>query len=117
MNLQSMNYPHRVLALMLTLAAGLPALSQAASLQELEQRCQQAREAKIAPLREAAIRECSTAQRSSRSLADCQRIHANFGQGGGVIGGGVRPPMFIELPECVAYFEAQDQQNRGSSRR
>jgi hypothetical protein len=112
-----MNSVRRALAIMLTLTAGVPALSQAASLEVLEQRCQQAREAKIAPLRDAAIRECATNPRSSRSLADCQRIHTNFGQGGGVVGGGFRAPMFIDEPECVEFFEAQDRQRSNSSRR
>jgi nanoRNase/pAp phosphatase (c-di-AMP/oligoRNAs hydrolase) len=112
-----MNSVRRTLAIMLTLAAGVPALSQAASLEVLEQRCQQAREAKIAPMREAAIKECATSQRSSRTLADCERIHTNFGQGGGVVGGGFRAPMFIDLPECVEFFKAQDQQRSNSSRR
>lgn len=115
--MQSINYPRRALAIMLTLAAGLPALSQATSLEELEQRCQVAREAKIAPLREAAIQECAAAPRTSRSLADCQRIHANFGQGGGISNGNFRAPMFIDLPECVAFFQAQDSQARSGSRR
>jgi hypothetical protein len=112
-----MNYARRSIAIMLTLVAILPALSQAASLQVLEQRCQAAREAKIAPLREAAIERCVTARRSSRSPAACERIYADLGQGGGLVDGGFRAPMFIDLPECVEYFEAQDRERRNSSRR
>ena len=112
-----MNYARCATAILLALAGSLPAFSQAASLQELERRCETAREAKIAPLREAAIRDCASANRSSRTLADCQRIHVDFGQGGGVVGGGFRAPMFIDLPQCVEFFKAQDQQRRNSSRR
>lgn len=116
MKVQSMNYTHRVLALLLTLVAGAPALSQAASLQELEQRCQQAREAKISPLRETAIQDCVNANRSSRTLAECQRMNADFGQGGGIVGGGFRTPMFNDLPPCVEYFRARDAQNSSTRR-
>jgi nanoRNase/pAp phosphatase (c-di-AMP/oligoRNAs hydrolase) len=112
-----MNYAYCAKAILLTLAVCMPALTQAASLEQLDQRCQAAREAKIAPMREAAIKECASGARSSRSLADCQRIHVDFGQGGGVVGGGFRAPMFIDLPECVEFFEAQDAQRRNSSRR
>jgi nanoRNase/pAp phosphatase (c-di-AMP/oligoRNAs hydrolase) len=112
-----MNHCRPWIALLLTLATALPALSQAASLELLEQQCEKAREAKIAPLREAAIERCISARRSSRSPAACERIYADFGQGGGTVDGGFRAPMFIDLPPCVAYFDARDQQRRNSSRR
>lgn len=101
----------------LALIAGPPAFSQAASLEELRQRCEEAREEKIAPLREAAIEECVSARRSTRTRADCERIYAGFGQGGGTVDGGARPGMFIDLPECIEYFEALNRQRSGGSRR
>lgn len=101
----------------LALAGGPPAFSQTASLEELRQRCQEAREEKIAPLREAAIEECASGRRSTRTRADCERLYADFGEGGGTVDGGARPAMFIDLPECVEYFEAEDRQRTGGSRR
>ena len=107
--------PVRLMTL-LALVAGLPAFSQAASLEELRQRCEAAREAEIAPLREAAIEECASRPRNSRTREDCERMYADFGGGGGTIDGGARPAMFIDLPECVEYFEALDRQRTGSRR-
>jgi hypothetical protein len=101
----------------LALAAGSPAFSQEASLEELRQRCEAAREQRIAPLREAAIEECASRHRSSRTRADCERIYVGFGEGRGTVDGGSRPPMFMDLPECVEYLEAQDAQRGSGSRR
>jgi hypothetical protein len=105
------------MAIMLTLLGCTPAISLAASIEELGQRCQKAREMKIAPLREAAIEDCINRRRTSRSPATCERLNKDFGQGGGIVGGGFRAPMFIDLPECVEYFETQDNQRVRSSRR
>lgn len=90
------------------------------SLEELRQRCEAAREAKLAPLREEAIQECVARPRSTRTRAECEEFYRDFGQGGGTVGGGFRAPMFIDVPECQAYFAEQDRQNeasRGRSRR
>lgn len=87
------------------------------SLEEMERRCQDARERNIAPLRQAAIEECVSRRRNSRTREHCERLYEGFGQGGGTVNGGVRAGMFIDLPECVEYFEAQDRQrNRRRSR-
>jgi hypothetical protein len=105
------------LVVLFALAVGSPALSQTVPLAELQQRCEDAREEKIAPLREAAIEECVSSRRSTRGRAECERIYADFGEGGGIVGGARRPPMFLELPECVEYFEARNRQRREGSRR
>jgi len=105
------------LVVLVALAVGSPAFSQTVPLAELQQRCQDAREEKIAPLREAAIEECVSNRRSIRGRAECERLYADFGEGGGTVGGARRPPMFLELPECVEYFEARNRQQRDSSRR
>lgn len=105
------------LVVLFALAAGSPAVSQPVPLAELQQRCQEAREEKIAPLREAAIDACASSRRSTRGRAECERIYADFGEGGGTVGGDRRPPMFLELPECVEYLEARNRQERDGSRR
>lgn len=90
------------------------------SLEELRQRCEAAREAKLAPLREEAIQDCVSRPRSTRNRAQCEEFYRDFGQGGGTVDGGFRAPMFIDVPECQAYFAEQDRQNaanRGRSRR
>ncbi len=88
-----------------TLAASPSAFCEDALLEELRQRCQEARQSKIAPLREAAIEECVSSDRSGRTREDCERLNEGFGEGAGS-----RPGMFLDLPECVEYFDAQDRQ-------
>jgi hypothetical protein len=111
------NYALYCMASMLSFLLCAPAIARAASVEELGQRCQKAREMHIAPLRAAAIEDCANRRRSSRSLAACERMHADFGAGGGTVDGGFRAPMFIDLPECVEYFAAQDRQRERRSRR
>ena len=100
----------------LILASGA-ALGGDASLEALRQRCEAAREARLAPLREQAIDECVSRPRSTRTRAQCEEFYRDFGQGGGTVGGGFRAPMFIDVPECQAYFAEQDRQNQASSGR
>jgi hypothetical protein len=100
------------LILLSALAAAPPVLVAEGSLEEMRQACEDARESRIAPLREAAIQDCVSAPRTSRSREDCERIYAGFGSGGGTVGGTARTPMFMDLPECVEYHEAQNQQRR-----
>ncbi len=87
------------------------------SLEEMGQRCQEARERNIAPLRQAAIEECVSRRRTLRTREDCERMYEGFGEGGGTVNDGFRAGMFIDLPECIEYFEEQDRQrNRRRSR-
>jgi len=102
--------------LSLFLASGV-ALGGEASLEQLRQRCEAAREVKLAPLREQAIQDCVSRPRSTRTRAQCEEFYRDFGQGGGTVGGGFRAPMFIDVPECQEYFAAQDRQNRAGRRR
>jgi hypothetical protein len=88
-----------------------------ASLEELRQRCEAAREVQLAPLREQAIQDCVSRPRSTRTRAQCEEFYRDFGQGGGTVGGGFRAPMFIDVPECQEYFAEQDRQNQAGSRR
>lgn len=88
-----------------------------ASLEELRQRCEAAREAKLAPLREQAIEDCVSRPRSTRTRAQCEEFYRDFGQGGGTVDGGFRAPMFIDVPECQEYFAEQDRQNQAGSGR
>lgn len=112
-----MNPLFRCIVFTLPLAFALSGIAYADSVEALDQRCQKAREAKIAPLREAAIERCVSARRPARSPAACERFYADYGQSGVTIHGVFRAPMFNDLPECVAYFEARDRQRRTGSRR
>jgi hypothetical protein len=77
------------------------------SLSDLDNRCNDAREIEIAPLKSAEIERCKEQPRSDPAF--CERSNADFGEGGRTITGAVRPRMFDTLPECV---EALQERNR-----
>lgn len=112
-----MNKASLFLLVLPALTVNSQAFGEDVSLEEMGQRCQEARERNIAPLRQAAIEECVSRRRTLRTREDCERMYEGFGQGGGTVNSGFRAGMFIDLPECVEYFEAQDRQrNRRRSR-
>jgi len=78
----------------------------ATTLNELEQRCESAREVKLAPLREDAIKECTEQQRNTQEY--CMRFYRDFGAGGKAKSGVYRPRMFNDIPECQTFYEAKD---------
>lgn len=100
------------LLILAALAASQIAFCSDADLDQLRQQYQQAREARIAPMREKAIEDCLAERRSTRTREDCERIYSDFGEGSATAGGGFRQAMFSDLPECVTYFEAEDRQRR-----
>ncbi|MGK9066144.1 hypothetical protein [Stutzerimonas chloritidismutans] len=71
---------------------------------ELDQRCEAAREVKLAPLREAAFEDCMRSTRNSRADTECQR--KTVGENGNRAGG---TPRFYDLPACVEAFEHKRQ--------
>ncbi len=68
---------------------------------DLDRRCEDAREKKIAPLREAEISKCKEDGGRTTDPAWCERHYADYGNGGKTISGTFRPRMFNDLPECV----------------
>ena len=77
------------------------------SLAALDQRCEVAREKKIAPLREAEIQQCKQDRRNDPNY--CETFNADYGDYGRTASGVMRPRMFDDLPECV---EAMNERNR-----
>jgi hypothetical protein len=77
---------------------------------ELDQRCEDAREEKIAPLREAEIESCKQERRSDPAF--CETFNADFGDGGRTESGAMRPRMFDDLPECVEALHEQNTRGR-----
>ena len=69
------------------------------SLNELDRRCDMAREKVIAPLRAAEIASCKEQKRNDPDW--CERFNADYGEGGRTVSGSVRPRMFDDLPECI----------------
>lgn len=77
------------------------------SIADLNRRCEDAREKRLAPLREAEIASCKEDKRNDPAW--CERFNATYGDGGRSMAGYIRPRMFDDLPECM---EASQEQNR-----
>ena len=82
----------------------------AMTLAELDQRCEDAREEKIAPLREAEIESCKQDRRSDPAF--CESFNADFGDGGRTASGAIRPRIFDDLPECAEALHEQNTRRR-----
>jgi hypothetical protein len=90
----------------------LPPLSKQAditkmSLDELDRRCEDAREAMIAPRRAAEIEKCI--QTGTGDQAWCETFWADYGAPSRTASGDLIPGMFYDLPECT---EAWEERNR-----
>ena len=71
----------------------------------LEAVCETARAARIAPLREQAIKECIAMRRSDAAV--CRERHKDFGEARRADDGRLVPRMFHNLPECAQAHEAR----------
>ncbi len=69
-----------------------------------------AREKKIAPLREAEIEICKQDKR--RDPASWERINSDFGESGRTVTGSIRPRRFVDLPECVDALKERNRRPR-----
>jgi hypothetical protein len=75
------------------------------SLEELKARCEAAREAHLAPEREALIQSCIKEEKKTEQ--ECRRFYADYGAGGRTAAGAGRPPLYFDLPECVELGKAE----------
>jgi hypothetical protein len=73
------------------------------SFAELDRRCEAARQEKIAPLKAAEIANCVQAGTGDQDW--CDTFWADYGAPRQRESGGLTPPMFHDLPECVEAFE------------
>ena len=73
------------------------------SLADLERRCEAARQEKIVPLKAAEIANCVQAGTGDQDW--CETFWADYGAPRQMKSGGLTPPMFQDLPECVDAFE------------
>ena len=73
---------------------------------KLDAVCEQAREVKLAPMREEFVEECVT-EGQQRDRESCEDFYADFGAQSGN-----RAPLFFDLPECVEAFEFQNSQRQ-----
>ena len=77
------------------------------SLADLDRRCEDARDKKIAPLRKAEIENCI--QTETGDKAWCETFWADYGDSRRTASGVITPRMFHDIPECV---EALDERHR-----
>jgi hypothetical protein len=71
----------------------------------LEEQCEQAREAKLKPLRDAEIAQCKTQNRNDPEY--CERYFRDYGDASKNASGVMKPRLFDDLPECVAALKAR----------
>lgn len=77
------------------------------SLDELDRRCEDAREAMIAPIRRAEIEKCIQTETGDRSW--CETFWADYGEPVRTKSGFLTPRKFHDLPECL---DALNERNR-----
>ena len=76
------------------------------STEQLDVMCEKEREKRLAPEREQLIQNCITNQRKSQGY--CERYHSDYGAAHRIIGTDrARPALYLDLPECVAAWEAR----------
>ena len=73
---------------------------------ELDAVCEQARQVKLAPMRERYVEDCVT-NKEQPDRKSCEVFYADFGAQSGR-----RAPLFYDLPECVEAFEFQNSQRQ-----
>lgn len=76
------------------------------SLEELDRRCEDAREAMIAPLRRAEIEKCI--ETGTGDQAWCRAFWADYGAPSRTATGAFIPGMFYDLRECTEAFEERN---------
>ena len=76
------------------------------SLEELDRRCEDAREAMLAPLREAEIEKC--VETGTGDQAWCGAFWADYGAPSRTAAGVFIPGMFYDLRECTEAFEERN---------
>ena len=74
-------------------------LAQQPSIEELEQRCEEMRENRLKPLREAEIEKCKADK--TKDPAWCERYYQDYGNATRGPGGKYTPRMFDDLAPCV----------------
>jgi hypothetical protein len=72
--------------------------------EQLERKCEEAREARLKPLRDAEIARCKNEKRNDPEY--CERFYRDFGDASRTPTG-IKPRMFHDLPECQAAFKAR----------
>ena len=105
-----MNKVRNVDELLMAMAHGnCPAARTVESVRKLDALCEQERERRIAPLREAEIKKCNAREHDPEY---CERYWSNYGEGGISSGGYIFPRMYDNLRVCVEARKARQEANR-----
>lgn len=109
MDTQKFNVIRPAILVAALITATVPATALADRDREAEQArldalCEEAREKKLAPMREEFVEEC-VREGHQRDRQACENFYADFGARSGN-----RAPLFYDLPECVEAFEFQNSQ-------
>ena len=100
----------RILPLLLGVGFAVTAVSdQKADVEALERKCEEAREARLKPLRDAEIAQCKASKREDPAY--CERYWRDYGAAFRRPNGTLAPRMFDDLPECVTAHEARRKYN------
>jgi len=81
------------------LAAPVIVLAQQATVEQLQQRCEEMRENRLKPLREAEIEKCKADK--TKDPTWCERYYQDYGNATRGAGGKYTPRMFDDLAPCV----------------
>ena len=85
-------------------------------IQTLSKNCDDARQAKLTPLRNEAISECISKDKKSKDAKQkCERFYADFGASTHFKSGGHKERMFNDLPECLKLYAAE-KKNKSTDR-
>ena len=76
------------------------------SLADLDRRCEDAREERIAPLREAEVAKCT--QTKTGDQAWCETFWADYGDPRRTVSGTLTPRLFHDLPQCTEAWEERN---------
>ena len=79
------------------------------SADELDDLCGKEREKRLAPEREQLIKDCVEDWRSSQEY--CENYYSDYGAAVRLDTGYVRPALYMDLPECIAAWEAKMREN------
>jgi hypothetical protein len=76
----------------------------------LQLKCEQAREARLKPMRDAEIAKCKADR--TRDPEYCDRFWKDLGDATRLPNGAMKPRLFDDLPECVAAAKAKREENK-----
>jgi len=97
---------------MVILCAPASVTAQQATVEELERSCEESREARLAPLREAEIEKCKAEK--AMEPTKCESYYKDYGDATRGAGGKYTERMFNDLPDCVKAREMKSKTREGT---